>query len=254
MADLYMFARPINRELHTMENWIGNMICGARNFLDQGFRSLPTILGCATLLLGLTQGNINFLFFFFGLFLVAPLAALLVNGLTEFVFANFLTFIPQELWLVRGGSSDQCSMFTVFPSSLPATAMNAVPSYWMTIMAFFFFYLFANAVSLYAKQSNSKAPKDAVDARRSQAMVGMIMLGITGTVFTILRYAKTGCETGLGILVSLLVGGSLGYGWYEFMRSCGLGRLDDLFGISNRILPLQSQEEDTPVTCVPAKA
>jgi hypothetical protein len=235
-----------------MSNWIGDIICGARNFLDQGFRSLPTILGGATLLLGLTQGNLNFLFFFVGLFIVAPLGALITNGLTEFLFSNFFTFIPQELWLVRGGSSDQCSMFTVFPSNLPATAMNAVPSYWMTIVAFFFFYLFANAVNLYTKQSTSKAPKDAVDARRAQAMIGMIMLGITGTVFTILRYAKTGCETGLGVLVSILLGGSLGYGWYEFMRSCGLGRLDDLFGISNRILPLQSQEDNTPVTCVPA--
>ena len=254
MEDHYMFARLINRELHRMENWIGDTICAARNFLDQGFRSLPTILGGATLILGLTQGNLNFLFFFVGLFIVAPLAALVVNGLTEFVFANFLTFIPQELWLVRGGTSEQCSMFTVFPSSIPASAMNAVPSYWMTIMAFFFFYLFANAVNLYTKQSSSKAPKEAVDARKSQAIIGMIMLGITGVVFTILRYAKTGCETGLGVLVSILVGGSLGYGWYEFMRSCGLGRLDDLFGISNRILPLQSQEDNTPVTCVPSSS
>ena len=63
MVDHYMFARPINRELHRMENWIGDTICAARNFLDQGFRSLPTILGGATLILGLTQGNLNFLIF-----------------------------------------------------------------------------------------------------------------------------------------------------------------------------------------------
>jgi hypothetical protein len=234
-----------------MENWIGPFICAARNFLDQGFRSLPTILGGATLLLGLTQGNLNFLFFFVGLFIVAPLAALIANGLLEFLFSNILTFIPQELWLVKSSGSDQCSIFTTLPSNLPTSALNAVPSYWMTIMAFFFFYLFANAVSLYTKQSSSKAPKEAIDARKAQAMIGMILLAITGVVFTIIRYAKTGCETGLGVLVSILMGGSLGYGWYEFMRACGLGRLDDLFGISNRILPLQSYEDNTPVTCVP---
>lgn len=234
-----------------MENWIGPFICAARNFLDQGFRSLPTILGGATLLLGLTQGNLNFLFFFVGLFLIAPLGALITNGLLEFLFSNFLTFIPQELWLVKSSGADQCAIFTAFPSNLPVSAMNVVPSYWMTIMAFFFFYLFANAVNLYTKQSSSKAPKEAIDARKAQAMIGMILLAITGVVFTIIRYAKTSCETGLGVLVSILIGGSLGYGWYEFMRSCGLGRLDDLFGISNRILPLQSYEDNTPVTCVP---
>jgi len=234
-----------------METFIGPFICAARNFLDQGFRSLPTILGGATLLLGLTQGNLNFIFFFVGLFIAAPLAALILNGLTEFLFINVLTFIPKELWLSNTIDSDQCAMFTVFPSDRPTTTINSVPSYWMTIMSFFFVYLFVNALTLYMKQSSSKAPQEAVDARKAQSILGMILLSITGIIFAIIRYARTRCETGLGMLISALLGGSLGYGWYKFMRACGLGRLDDLFGISNRILPLQSYEENTPVTCVP---
>jgi hypothetical protein len=246
-----------------MQNWFGDIICSTRQFLDQGFRSLPTILAGAVLILGLLQGNLNFLFFFVGLFLVAPLGALLANGAFEFLAVNIPSLlpewigsfvrIPEELWMVPQGAAEQCSMFTPFPSSGVPGAINAVPSYWMTIMAFFFFYLFANAYSLYTRQSDSKAAPEAVQARQQQAIVGMTMIGILGATVTIMRYARTGCETGLGILASLVVGGLLGTGWHSFMQSCGMGRLNDIFGITNRILPMQSYEEDTPVTCVPTK-
>jgi hypothetical protein len=50
--------------------------------------------------------------------------------------------------------------------------------------------------------------------------------------------------------VSGLLGYGLAKGWFDFMRNCGMGRLDDIFGISNRILPLQSYESPTQVTCM----
>jgi hypothetical protein len=40
--------------------------------------------------------------------------------------------------------------------------------------------------------------------------------------------------------------------WYKFMRRCGLGRLDDIFGINNRILPMQSYETKEPTVCLPS--
>jgi hypothetical protein len=118
------------------------------------------------------------------------------------------------------------------------------------MIAFFFSYLFFNAYRLYTKQGESKAPQEAVTARKSQAVMSMILLSAIGILFTIMRYG-TSCETALGILVSWLLGSGLAYGWYEFMRRCGMGRLDDLFGISNRILPMQSYEDKSPSICVP---
>ena len=82
-------------------------------------------------------------------------------------------------------------------------------------------------------------------------MMSMIFVVGAAIVITIFRYAKTSCETGTGLFTSWLIGGLLAWGWYDFMRKCGLGRLDDIFGISNRILPMQSYEDNTPVTCVP---
>jgi hypothetical protein len=226
---------------------VGGLFCSLKNFLSQGFRSLPVILGGSLLILGLTQGNFNFLFFFVGVMILAPTAAFLFNGLLELV-------IPKgwhEIFFMGNGTAEQCSIFTVFPPNGAPTAINTVPSFWMTSMAFFFSYLFFNALKLYNKQSSSKAPQAAVNARKSQAMTSMLIIVAVGILFTILRYAKFCCETGLSMFISWGLGIGLAYGWYEFMRACGLGRLDDIFGINNRILPLQSYEDNTPMTCVP---
>jgi hypothetical protein len=236
-----------------MASLIGDIICSSRNFLAQGFRSLPVILAGTTLILGATQANFNFIFFFVGLFILAPTAALLTNGLTEFAFANipFINQIPQNLWLVPGAGGAQCSLLSMPLSGEPSTPMNAVPTYWMTIMAFFFTYLFQNALNLYEYQADSKAPATAVSARKSQAAMSMFIVVALAILTTILRYATT-CETGLGLVFAWGLGIGIGSAWYSFMRACGLGRLDDLFGINNRILPLQSYEESDPTVCVPA--
>jgi len=233
-----------------MSSTVGDFICLSRNFLSQGFRSLPVLLGGSVFFLGMAQGNFNLMFFFVGMFILTPLAAILINGLWELLFANtpeWLT-VPIDMWQLPAASAEACNIFTV-GAGASVTTLNVVPSFWMSMIAFFFTYLFANASALYEKQETSKAPKTAVAARKSQAMVSMIVVIGLAVLTTILRYG-TSCETGLGILVSWILGYSLGYGWYKFMRSCGLGRLDDLFGITNRILPQQSYEDLDPTVCV----
>jgi hypothetical protein len=230
-----------------MAELLGETIVGIRELLTQGFRSLPVILGNAVLVLGLAQGNFNLLFFFVGMFLLTPVAVILVNAGFEFLFANSLPESLQSLWLVANAGAPQCAIFTVGETA--DYALNGVPSLWMTMMAFFFSYLMVNAYELYTKASNSKAPKAATDARKSQAVTSMAVVGVTALVFTLLRYGSS-CETAIGVLVSGLLGYGLAKGWFDFMRKCGMGRLDDIFGISNRLLPLQSYESPTQVTCM----
>jgi len=235
-----------------MSSALGSFICATRNILSQGFRSLPVILGGSALILGTTQGNFNFLFFFVGMFVLAPTGALFINTLWELVFGFtpwWLT-VPKPFWLLEVGDTDACALYTVGITQGAAKFVNVVPTYWSTMIAFFFYYLFINARSLYNKQASSKASPSLVAARKSQTFISMIFLVGVAIVVTILRYG-TSCETGLGLLIAWILGSSLAHGWYAFMKSCGLGRLDDLFGISNRILPLQSYEEADPTVCVP---
>lgn len=232
---------------------ISPFVCSTRNLLAQGFRSLPVILGSAVLVLGLAQGNFNLLFFFVGMCILAPTVTLGTNLLWELVFSNtpwWLT-VPEVLWKVPAGDAAACA---IYPTGgvVPPTIVNAVPSFWLTMMAFFTVYLFANAKMLYDKQAESNAPKVAVEARKSQAMMAMVIVVLFGLIVTVLRYGMSGCETAIGVLLSWVIGGLLGNYWYTFLRACGLGRLDDLFGISNRILPYMSGEDSDPTVCAPA--
>lgn len=236
-----------------MGTFLGDMICSTRTLLVQGFRSLPVLLAGAILTLGLTQANYNLLFFFVGLFLITPVATLLFNMIIEFVLGLpiFANYIDKTFWSAIA-NTEQCNLFStpVFGTSISNEPITVVPSYWMTILAFFFSYLFSNAVNLYEKPATKNAPAAEVNARKNQSVLSMIVLIVCAVLFSILRYGTT-CETAFGIVTSWLLGGSLAYGWYEFMRSCGFGRLDDLFGISNQMLPFQTLEDQEPTVCVP---
>lgn len=233
-----------------MSSAVGDFICATRNMLAQGFRSLPVLLGGSILFMGLVQGNFNLLFFFTGMFILAPTMSVVLNAAIEFLFSLMGSWAPPaSLWQVPAANAEACSIFT-YGNSSELVTMTVVPSTWFTIMAFFFSYLFSNALKLYKLQESSEAPKAAVKARKSQAVIAMVLTIAIGIPTFILRYA-TSCETGFGLLVSLAAGGFLGYSWYEFMNSCGFGRLDDIFGISNRILPLQSYEDSDPTVCIP---
>ena len=235
-----------------MGSFLGDMICSTRVLLTQGFRSLPVLLAGAILTLGLTQANYNLIFFFVGLFLITPIATLILNVIIDFVFGIWpFTYIDSKFLSVMG-NTEQCNLFStpVLGSATSDIPITVVPSFWMTILAFFFSYLFYNAENLYSKPASRNAPKAEVDARKNQSILSMMVLIIFGILFTILRYG-TSCETVFGIFVSWSLGGSLGYGWYKFMRNCGFGRLDDLFGISNQLLPFESLEDQDPTVCVP---
>jgi hypothetical protein len=233
-----------------MNSIISQLIFSTRNIATQGFRSLPVILSSTILVLGMTQGNINLLFLFVGFAILSPLACFIINVLWELLFSNTPSWatIPTDLWKMENATAEQCSLF-FSKIEIPQT-MNVVPSYWLTMMAFFFTYLLLNAHNLYNKQSESKASKAAVDSRKNQTIMCMGMIVIFSIFFTIYRYSTT-CEKGLGVIISWLLGAGIAHGWYTFMKNCGLGRLDDVFGISNRLLPMQSYEEPSPSMCVP---
>lgn len=237
-----------------MSSFLKEMACKIRKTTSEGFRSLPVLLAGSILVMGLAQGNFNLLFFFVGMFVLTPLATVILNMLVEFVFSIWpFTNISKIFWQTDKANSEICNLFSTpikgQEFAVP-TGGTVVPSYWMTIMAFFFTYLYANANDLYSKPVEPNAPSKGVMARKSQSIISILVLIISAVLFTFFRYATT-CETGLGICVSWVLGSSLAYGWYSFMRSCGLGRLDDLFGISNQLLPHQSYEDEQPKVCLP---
>lgn len=227
-----------------MASSIGDFVCGIRNFLDQGFRSLPTILASCIFLLGLLQGNFTYLFFFIGLFILVPISVLGFNGLFAWLY-KLLNGEEQSAWFYSPtGSAEQCLMFPVFPSATLGGSMFVVPSYWVTIMSFFFIYLFINAVSVYLGEPQEGASEEALRRRKFQTGSSMFLILVSYIIFMILRYSSSGCETIPGIITGTIIGGGLAYGWYEAMKACGLGIFDDIFGIKTQMLMIKSQKID----------
>jgi len=205
---------------------------------------LPVVLALTALFLGGSQGNVNYLLFFVGLGLLAPIVALGANMLLELIVNKLFSEEYSAWWLIPGGM--QCSILS---TPLDTGVQFAIPTYWTVLTVFFFSYLFWNARELNMREPEPGAKKSAIDARVSQSMVAMTMMPIVLAGLLFIR-SWTGCETLVGMTVGTLIGGSLGYGWHNFLKACGMGRLDDMFGINNRIVPVASLNPKDPKVCV----
>jgi hypothetical protein len=221
---------------------LGDFICGIQQSVAQGFRSLPAILGGSLLILALAQANYNLLFFFVGLWILTPLWTLLLNGLLELGFSRVGGDI--SWWAPETSGTAQCSIFSTSLNG-QGQPMSAVPSFWLSMMFFFYTYLFCNAYELYKMPASDGAKEVQVKARQFKAATSMAILFIVGIATIWLRFGTSSCETLLGVIISASSIG-IAVAWYNFMKSCGLGRLDDVFGVSNRIVPVRQD----PIACV----
>jgi hypothetical protein len=97
-------------------------------------------------------------------------------------------------------------------------------------------------------EPSAKADPEKVSARKTQALLSIIITSVFTVVAILGRKFLVGCETWIGILVALLVIPPVGYGWYRLARECS-ARDSDIFGIVQKILPDEAQEPP-PTTCV----
>jgi len=226
-------------------------ILTARETIFHFFRSLPVCLFITIGLFGAFQGNENYIFFVIGLGLLAPAVAVSLNMLLEFIFTKIDGWTGNEThsyWLVPNGAS--CTLFEQL-SKNPLDSMCAVPTVWTVMTAFFFTYIFVNAYDIYNRRVPQKADQTAVNARKTRCVMSMIFIVALFIIAIIGRYSIMHCETMFGMIIGLLVGGGLGYGWYDFSRSCGVGQFDDIFGISSRLLSRAASGGTAPKICVP---
>jgi hypothetical protein len=202
---------------------------------------IPTVLllllgGIGLIVKGSMDGNI---------------ASYIISG----IFVIILTIcglagsFDDKLWSVPNGSS--CTLFETV-SDTPMMPMNAVPTTWTVMTAFFFAYLFFNAYDIYNRPVPKSADPTSVNARKTRCGVSMFVISIMLVFVLVGRSVVTNCETGIGITLGVALGSYTGYVWYYFLRSCGMGQFDDIFGISSRLLSREASGNSAPKVCVPA--
>jgi hypothetical protein len=201
---------------------------------------MPTVLllllcGIGLIVKGTMDGNI---------------ASYIISGvfLIIITICAFFGIKDDNMWSVPNGSS--CTLFETL-SDTPMMPMNAVPTTWTVMSSFFFAYLFFNAYDIYNRPVPKSADPISVNARKTRCGVSMFIITIMLVFVLVGRFVVTNCETSLGMLLGVSLGCYTGYIWYYFLRSCGMGQFDDIFGISSRLLSREASGNSAPKVCVP---
>jgi hypothetical protein len=79
--------------------------------------------------------------------------------------------------------------------------------------------------------------------------MSLISIVVFSIVVIYFRYS-TGCDSFIGIILTLVLSGTTGFVWYSILSLIGQDRLSDLFGIANRLLP-PSAIQNQPIACIP---
>jgi len=81
--------------------------------------------------------------------------------------------------------------------------------------------------------------------------MSIIAISVVFVLVMIARYSLMHCENALGLGIGTALGVFTAWWWYVFVRNCSLGRFDDIFGISNRMLSPSVTGNDPTKVCVP---
>jgi len=226
---------------------MSGIILSLREYIFLSLKELPLIATIGPFFLGIAQGNINLLMLSLGIGIIAPLGA----GITGWVLKWLLGIINPSGSLWKVPASDVSPLLPDIPMAATGTRglINVVPTYWMTMTGFFFSYLAYNAIMLYTQPAAKGSDSEKVENRRAQAIMSLVLIVVLWITIIGAKVSLSDGETVLGVIVAILVAFGTARGWFALLQRCGMGRLEDVFGIQARILP-ESSTGETPVVCV----
>jgi hypothetical protein len=233
-----------------------DIVSDIRVFLYGGVLTLPLTIAGTLSVLGLFTANYAILFFLLGFLIITPLSSSTLNAVLGSIFEG-KSYNP-----FRARTSDVCKLvipYTTLKTPVASTDSNVVSSSWVAMISFFTGYIFTNALELYSRETQdssinvtSTSASDIntmVTNRKSQAIIALISIVVFAAIVLGFRF-YTGCESIMGMILTVLIFVFSGSGWYKALSSVGQDRLSDLFGIANRLLP-PSAINNAPIACVP---
>ena len=221
------------------------MVSDIRIFLYGGMTTLPLTIAGTMLLLGLFTANYAMMFFLLGYLLLSPLSTMILN-----------TLLPPNNPFVAVPS--RCQLTYHNQKAADSATEGPLTTTWMSMVSFFLGYMINNASQLLSKESPDESLLVTSDGatiskkilnRKSQALMSLISIIVFAVVVIYFRYS-TGCDSFIGIILTLALSGTTGFVWYSILSLFGQSRLSDLFGIANRLLP-PSAVQNQPIACMP---
>ena len=224
---------------------LNDVVSDIRIFLYGGMTTLPLTIAGTMLLLGLFTANYAMMFFLLGYLLLSPLATIILN----------LLLPPNTLF---PDVPSRCQLTYHNQKAADSASGGPLTTTWMSMVSFFLGYMINNASQLLSRESPDESLLVTSDGatiskkilnRKSQALMSLISIVVFSIVVIYFRYS-TGCDSFIGIILTLALSGTTGFVWYSILSLIGQDRLSDLFGIANRLLP-PSAIQNQPIACMP---
>lgn len=242
----------------TLKDVLGDL----RIFFYGGIRSLPLTIAGTMLIMSLCTANYAMLFFLVGFMVVTPLLATLLNlagsMMDSSTYARYIGFSSADTCRV----SIPVSTNAKNAATRPSVDELLLVSPWLGMMFFFIGYLFTNALQLYNREPIQNAinvSKDPLPAgegtesgssrRRMQSVISLICIVLFAVYVLYSRLGTSGCESWVTAMITVVLFGYGGHGWFKLLSTIGQDRLSDLFGIANRLLS-PGAIANQPIACV----
>ena len=221
---------------------MANTIVTMRKFLLGAYHDLPNVLFVSSFVLGSLIGYLPLIWVSIGLIANAGIIALL---------QNFLAFLfPTWNQVMRPSYNIMCEIFgrvrTPMPPNRDAVTIIA-PSQWLGAASFFATFVSYNSIALLMRPAATGASSEKVDNRRAFSITTLLI----SIIFLLFVFARgfTGCESWLGGILGVGVGGGVAILYWYLLDACGTGAIPDVLQITNAMAPEGSNDEPTPIIC-----
>jgi hypothetical protein len=208
-----------------------------REFTLTTYNNLPNTLFIASLLMGAIQGNMPMIWVSLGF---------LVNGMVTVTLQELLCLLFPTWNQVLQPSSTMCSMIHEFTLKDQKTNVAVAPSMWFSATTYFVVFILYNAIQVAIRPAAEGADPQKVDTRIAFSL-SVIMLSIFFFALLLLR-GFTGCETWLGSILGILVGSSIGIGYWHILDICHSGIPPDILNVVSSTAPA-AKRDIVPVVC-----
>lgn len=210
------------------------------------FHALPVVLIIISGFLAASTANIGMILIFLTQIIGIPVIQFILS------FLRSLGVVQQIFNLDPNLTYDNYNKYCSFsPVDVKPDMVPPVTSYWIANFAFFFSYLFQNALAmLNAKSETKNASPTKVENRKAHAITSMITILFLMTIL-LGFYTKymIDCETPGSIALGGILYGGLGYGIFKLAEYCGI-RTADTFGIAPKLYLPGPGESEFPFACV----
>ena len=188
-------------------------------------RFFPSTMTVGLITTGIMLGKVSWVLVGIGAILLS------VIGLSlQQVLGNFESFVPATERFIL----EACSLL---PSAREGWTYSYAPSLWFAMTAFYLIYILRNAGHVYStKPTKVSNDATATQQRKGIGLISMISVVILFMFLMVPRYISP-CETRIGTVLGLLLGGLWGWAWWEILNAAGSDVYPDIHGVMSGLRP-----------------